>query len=1723
MGNWKKTGEVSDSEEDFDFDDDLINGTQHLSEPTNDADRVPREFPGQINSADEIDELQLDDVWDLPKTPSQRQHYPRRPPATVHDVDDQDDDSSSLSSVSSSQFQDFHPTHAEDAPQEMQYSPVVTSSAPSLPPLDEISTTVIRNPGSSADLTPKDHRVVVELPAVRQEEFITIETNDAAPETQPDDQTRGEWQTQRAGVRAGMGLRDRKTLARPFQDDIDEKFVIFARHGLNFYDYMTDEERKRFKRQQGKQGQNTQEDSQEDSQEDPQGASQEDSQEREYEEDSQEFAEAEAEDLSPPRRQETKEIETDLMSSQSNPATPVFQRPPMSSDPFEDVTDNTSPLDDDLPSLSQLASEAASMKRQKHKRHIAPHLLPSSKRRKIQQRISRPTPSSRNHAKQPVSSPIDGSPIPNFGGRRESPSTSSRFVPPPGVRPEEHDLVRVDESSDTGGTESESNVVRQASKRIRGVLPASWLRIDQKGSRDKAKKAVQYRRMPGLSPEKEPRRGLAQRGVAHGKSTARSTLDDLAGLLSSSDDEEPVTRQLSQSKAPEELVQTALAIEVESGDSDGSSMEDNGIDHMISSKPKQGTWLDNFRKQKHTKTHAKNPRPPSSAVLKRQERPRTSVSKPARKKSKKLPKVSSRVDSRRQNYARYYQPPPRLGILDVIEPDAPSFLRIAARTARRQRHMGRSSPTSKIINLADRRDNIDAASTLHLWRQGSIRPRSSVTEKEKSFTLDSRGRAPLRDLSGNIGGSRLRLHESPKQSKAKSTKKVNLSGKIRSQPRVAAPLSRHSTWGNLGDHANGRLAGHQERPAQLEADATEITEAVPFREGKRLLDAIFKRSRRRGSHTEEEFTLPDTPEVFDGDRDSPELDARSTTVFHQRKSTKRPRKQAKPLRVDTQAAQFVHSNDPIVVEDEPILQTPSEVEECQRLQGLGKFGTHYTQHFETFPIDHGLFFHETTIIGSCILEKIAELKLSTPWQNEHCHRTSLAIDEKVLSWSDWSEQTASELGILTDWILERLQFPDPDREDSSAADPIKALEFILDYILKSLRLPDPDSQRSFVNRTTEVLQRLRDRLISVAAQHSATSLLQWLAGLRTRALMISLATLQISRTCHHLFTETLAVEDLVKQWAKDSSAALLKLGTAEVRSALQTNRSVSRRERGIQASELAINYWAVLVRSLDIANMARFNFWDAVFSGMEGKIETSQDSRLFERLWQDMFSLLPLCELDNTGVFRPGRRFKSPMEGWSLPQRILKRVFVIYKANSRQPPTFNEYCRALVGRCLYLVQEWDWRKCGGILGVIFDFFGSQNLSHLRNEEVFKSPSFLEELPSNPSLKMEKEDRCFHIFLKIIATVLRRLRHVGTTNDIRNIVARTLPNHSRQFLKEQTVHERELASLRNHHDLLCTLFWVTPKEMRPSATMIEKLVPPVNSHKEACLINLRAWSQISRLVVAENDRKEFGALASWQKNVFQQILSQYDSAASDIQQQLLAAPKDISSSIDNSMVVAMISMNKSAALDVLHFSVKASLDVIRQSRTLESALFSLNVWQLNQVWNRFSRDPPEFDWAILESSLNAMQHFLDMVDSFEPSSTLDGQQLADTIIVLEHGIAGGFFSMARCILANSEHGGLSAAETVARSECVEKAVVIAARLTCHFIRERMMQPFQILDGQRLSLFETQARKPTLVEQRYLPLFVSSLMNGFHGPARDLGNANIGALDACTREAERVPGV
>ncbi|TGJ81322.1 hypothetical protein E0Z10_g7434 [Xylaria hypoxylon] len=1226
-------------------------------------------------------------------------------------------------------------------------------------------------------------------------------------------------------------------------------------------------------------------------------------------------------------------------------------------------------------------------------------------------------------------------------------------------------------------SDREPDQVRLGAKRIRGVLPASWLRLDQQTSVQKAKSIARHH-SPALSPEHSVRKGVAQRRLLSSQPGSRSAL-----FLSDDSDDSDSTVRLQE---PDIYFRDITSPTVE--DDAVSVIEEDHIDHMFSRDKAASTGSSGLqKKRKRAQQSIFNGQP---GQRKRQQRITGLLSRTKSVSSTQNRRLQVSKDNigaqwpKKQNSGKTKPTtsrPPRLGILDVVEPNAPVFIRIAARTATRRRDQGRSSPSKKVIMLGTRRDTIDAVGVLKRWNEGIIQPRNSVS-------LSARPRPRQDEVVKIAAHAHVVQNPRPKKTHASLVKISNRFSQPRRMVKQASmddfvdagttnqPGSSLNTNNFLVERPRPR--GSFCRPAQLEMPG-ETANKYTFDARKRALDALYRKSRKSlptsGNLRLEQSISRQTP-VHNRQpvAEQPQsLESSTTSGPPGNEKRMRFRKQVRPRSVDVSAPQYTHANDPLPPELSPptVVFDLSNNEATGKLLGLAPYGTHYTQHFEVFPLDRGVFFHESTIVGNGRLKTALDGK-SLGNLGSHCGRCTFTIDEQALHWGPWDARTSSELGIIFDWVMDRLDDASSIDSDVGTATPVQAADFILIYLQDHLTFIEPESSNTFASRLTDILQTFERRVKDIPNSRNAT---QTFVEVLTRILVI---TVQVLRLCQKLnnISEAFQIEEILKRLAATTAGVLLQTDLKDVRDMYGHLQQMAFREKGIRNDEHSIICWVTLIRIFEEARIPRAGFWEVIASIILGpSIDTAVDATILERAWRILFTLLPLGEFDNTGVAIPRMRYTTPLEGWTIPQRLLRRIFQLYQNNSRQSPSFNDYLRAIVSRCHYLVEQWGWYKCNTILGTIFDFFAAQDLHNLRNEEVYQSPQFLEELSGSPSLATTPEDRCFHIYLKLIGMSIKHLKKYGMVKEVRNLVARLLPNHSRQYDKMMATHEAEIAALRNHHDLLCTLFWAAPPEMRPSIQSIEGLVVLGGSHKEACFISLRAWSRLSRFVVSScEDISTYKPLADWQRNISQQVLEQFLSVEAEVNQQLLGMSAEACRNITHEHKTAVISKNKKVAMDLLHFSMKAFLDIMRHTRTLSAASYVLNHYPLEQILSRLSFSSVDSDWGILQVALDILDYFLTRIDEFasaEPLHVGQSWHEEDAIMLLERKFSSPLISVVRGVV-NMKSQDVRVGQVGDRDICIEDAVTLAGRLGACLIHARLAD----LGLTPLDLFLIEITKP-----------------------------------------------
>jgi hypothetical protein len=1342
-----------------------------------------------------------------------------------------------------------------------------------------------------------------------------------------------------------------------------------------------------------------------------------------------------------------------------------------SSQPIDNIhTPLTSFSDDDevdLPSLDRLRQgptnpRVRSLKRQSSKllssRQKRRNRLPSSSiwdlssspefeaQHQAPSQLLDATSPTRPHPRSPPSGRAPTLPSPTRGQRASGLRASIRAE-------DEQDPSDSDSSTSSRSSASGSEVIRKNSRRIKGVLPASWLRLDL----GKAKPAPRRERSPDPVPVPVPRRGVAlPKQATPGRPAGTQFTFEF-----DESDEEP-TREPARAAKPGRPTSTAPPILIYD-DEDPSDMEQDSIDPMTSGRKRRSRSPSGPKAKKPKTVFRDGPEKPRQPRINEVFGRSKTTSSTAHKKNgaSKSSRKGRDGSSMKVNARRRAATPPLLSILDVMEPQAPKFVKIAARAVRQKRDLGRTSPSRKLISLATRGDNVDALSSLRDWKSGRTRQKATIFPSMRRQAPASR--PALTEVSSNTLPRPSQPRSRPIPSiPRKLVRQGSLNAFVRVDSERPPDKSPSTPSGVKYPRKTPRCHIPDFRPAQLETEDVRLVRKR-LRAQNRNLDRFYSSRNIAPSVSglsDYANSLSSAAPEPPGGREDVGLVAEDPSHKQTRDGAtvkSRFRKKRSPRQVDPEAPQFVRANDPLPFEAPPVEEVETLVPQLQdKLKGLGPYGTLYTHHFEIFPLDRGTFFHETTLLGCGFINKAADAALSDKVRHQR-PSISFSLDGQTLRWGIWSEHTSSELGILFDWVSDQICAHTLSGEDTGRR-AIEAADFILRYVLDSLSAEDDEAERAFLFRMIEVLSGFASRVDSLNWPNASNIQKEIPIEVCTRFAVVSMAVHSICKTSSIDHMLSIKVEDVLKRITSTTIKGLLSCGTEDLRTLYGDLQRRSFLERGIRQDRWHANCWVVAMRVLESASIPRCSFWDVTQSIMSPpSLITSTDAQVFEEVWLDMFTLLPLGEIDNDGVLIHGSRRVAPLEGWSLPQKLLKRVTQLYQSKCRQSPSFNEYFRALIGRCHYLVQQWGWYKCTGIIGTIFDFFGSEKFANLRNEEVYKSPRFIENLGGNASLSVDLEDRCFHIFIKILALTIQRFKQLGRDNDIKNLVARTLPNNDRQYLKEDTVHQRDLAALRNHHDLLCTLFWAAPADLRPGLHLVEKLVAPGSAHKEACLINLRAWNQLARYIISTDDSGvAFRPFVVWNTNVFNQVLDQYLSAASDIEQQFreLSSEYQVSTAIRDEM----IAKNKATAMDVLHSLLRASLDVLQHASSFAAATAALNINQLQKVFTSLDFQSPDFDWGVLCVALDTVDTFLNRLDQVTEdefssgAADVDPQLVEDAVLLINEKLAKDFFWIARTIIAVPA----SKAPNKQRQQfaCVEKTVTLGGRIAARFVKDRL---------------------------------------------------------------------
>ena len=1120
------------------------------------------------------------------------------------------------------------------------------------------------------------------------------------------------------------------------------------------------------------------------------------------------------------------------------------------------------------------------------------------------------------------------------------------------------------DSDEDSSADQEPSQFERVQRKIRGVLPASWLKIDLKSQKNNLSHDHQVRR--------ETFRGVARPvNISKGMKSPSPALDMLASF-SDSENSSPDNSKSGQARIPKRLDDAVEPGELSFKVRWGEATESDQIDTMLPSNRSKSSLQ--LAKRRQTKI--------ANSIFHKQTTPLDSTDTSENPRHKRA-QIRGSINSRRKPQFR----PPKLSILDAPSlkknaPDAlPTFLKVASRAVRSRKDTGRHSPSRKYLRLATRDDDHDANETLRDWREGTIVPRVELSPKKHpsrhALFPRSANDAPAPhprnttlNLSDNSSRSSSNRHQAP-GTKRKTEHPLDHFVQRTSSGPTESPTSRRETKDDSRKRKllMSSLRGtDNSRPAMLETPRNDGNN-VPTR-------SAFRQDLSRIDRFDDESGLPNVLRLFreDAGQEFHDMNARTSKrgLFRESKVQKATgeslsgKRKRLPQRMDVPALWSRASPIPITVDESPSMPNASHLPTGGALTNLGPFGTEYSDNFGIKPLPTGICFHESTFIGSGALSRSLRIDSSSDLDKSR----GFALwhsEDRMFRWGPWNDCVSSELGEALSQVTQIDQVEEDHVTKISHDNASRTFTAILAYFSDHLSFIDPVDRVSCVQRckgliSTVVLGLGQRNVSSRTGSADASYNPQPAPKLQLHMLVLALAG-QISRIAQHELVPLQLQED-IRSIVKTVAQTLMGLATSQgferFPSFLSQYKNADTPVYTLSNEEQPIQAFVVAQHVLMRGSNSWVDFWKMIKTDLPAVGEDNNvDVRPLEEAWKRIFTLLPFLGFDSYGILESARHQKLSCDSWPMIKELINPVLHLSLKNPKgQGPSFNAYCRALFRRCLHLIDSWGWQRCESIIGMLFDFFARNQLAHLRNEESHGSPDFLEHLARNPSLAATPRDRCFHVLLKIIGSGMIHMRRLYSEKKIRDIIWRLMPNHGRFHPKEEAVRQVDLDALQNHHDLLCTLYWASPPNCRPRLTAIRDLVQLERSHRQACHINIRAWLNLAKFQLSTAEPVDsLDAFNVWHSDLLMQILRQHHLARAEAEEQVRSAQHTEGLIISKELIESTIAQNQ-RQVEALLSDALVSLSLASEHAQSVQAANALVPASLTAVFGVFDAGKPQ---------------------------------------------------------------------------------------------------------------------------------------------------------------------
>lgn len=1133
--------------------------------------------------------------------------------------------------------------------------------------------------------------------------------------------------------------------------------------------------------------------------------------------------------------------------------------------------------------------------------------------------------------------------------------------PPPSSSSSEYG----DEGGEEYDEEDESRLITKFQRKTNGVLPASWWKLDKN-----KQTAGSNNNRRGQSPSGDDI--TPKPGVARVKISARARSPEGVFLLGddsdSSSDGSIIASSISARGIPKKNVLPTTWIDLDD------IMEDDKIDRMLPVTSRN-------RKNKQTKRRQRADENQSSqkGLVESGSRVHASASRQGSGSTRlRQPTIINHVSSKKKATRQKKPAGPRVSIVDAVQyykakvlAPPPSFIKLAARVAGKRRDQGRQSPSRKLFVLETEMDTRDIQAVLRDWREGTLSfaiqrdlggsYQDSGLSQNRAYeiTVPRQMRLPSPQSLGESRGHPLRRQAKPStvkppQSRRNSGRQTTLSNIVRREPvskgLISTTRPRPKTQANTVTTMPGRsrFATHNPnfapQPAQFEV-------AAPFNHTLRRLHqaprraptpdiaTLLQHTARRNPHfarfMEDEDLIQRLPRASPAAHDpATAVPGRSSEMITPSRFVPRTRRKRTPRRIDADTIERrqpppqdidIDNMDSNISDDLPRDDKPV-------LRGLLPYGKKYSLNFDTAPLRSRTIFNSETFIGDGGLSRA--LKTHPVKDSRRNQGSSFTFGDKIVHWGIYEDSVAADFETIMNQIADITEKA-RDKDNLSGAEfhcltsqVYSFYMFFSNYLAQVISFPDSIDIVSFGQRVLQAIDTCCDRVV-VALEGSESHCNPKNSSTRLKLQVLTFSLVFVFQMYQLASGDTevqarLEVENSTRKLGSQLLGQLMKCGLDAVRGCYEDQRQQSKYERGIDREHYVVEAWVIAIQILGQIRSPDIGFWQ--FFNLElrpADLEKALDVRLFEKQWCMIFTIIPLYQFDNSGLVRQPINEHQLSENWVLLKTLISRPLKVYNSNpGNHFGTIIDYCRVLYARCHHLISSWGWTNPDIIIPTLYEFFASNNLANLKNENEYGSAEFLQDLEKSPSLAVRDSDRCFYLLLKIIVIGINSMKTTSTTRKIGGLVNRLMPNHRRQYPREEELPIVHLNALKNHHDLLATLYWAAPPNCRPRLDAIRNLVDPETSHRQACNVSMKTWSNLLRFQLhSGEDIKSLESFMEWFDDLVTQTLNQHHAARSEAEKQFKAAKDKGDTDLSEGLLESNIRRNQMELESILNVAVQ----------------------------------------------------------------------------------------------------------------------------------------------------------------------------------------------------------